>query len=118
MESSKYRIRNLCEKKQIHAFHSGYWGNWMFQIDFRDVNARTISWSNGGFQEARGRPDGGAVNKIKEEQWYVENIFEELDAPNEWFYDEKVNNFLKIDKNIILLSEQDNRRGIRDYNTT
>ena len=40
-----------------------------------------LSWSWGGFQEARGASNGG--------EWYVENIFEELDVANEWFYDEE-----------------------------
>ena len=40
---------------------------------------KTFSWSYGGFQGARGAPDG--------KEWYVENIFEELDVPGEWFLD-------------------------------
>ncbi|CAF1522510.1 unnamed protein product, partial [Adineta steineri] len=35
----------------------------------------------GGFQEARGSDSGGA--------FYVANIFEELDSPNEWFLDKQ-----------------------------
>ena len=64
----------------IHAFHCHYWGNWQFAIDDRDEEANTIKWSYGGFQEARGCDFG--------QEWYVENIFEELDAPGEWFYDQ------------------------------
>jgi hypothetical protein len=36
-------------------------------------------FSRGGFQEARGSDSGGP--------FYVSNIFEELDSPNEWFVD-------------------------------
>ena len=39
-----------------------------------------MHWTWGGFQEARGSSAG--------KEWYVENIFEELDSANEWFYDE------------------------------
>ena len=39
-----------------------------------------MHWTWGGFQEARGSNAG--------KEWYVENIFEELDSANEWFYDE------------------------------
>jgi hypothetical protein len=39
----------------------------------------TIMFSRGGFQEARGGNTGGP--------FYVPNIFEELDSPNEWFLD-------------------------------
>ena len=41
----------------------------------------TLRWSFGGFQGARGAGDGV--------EWYVENIFEELDVPGEWFLDER-----------------------------
>ena len=64
----------------VHAFHCQYWGNWQFAVDDRDEEANTIKWSYGGFQEARGCDFG--------REWYIENIFEELDAPGEWFYDE------------------------------
>ena len=63
----------------VHAFHCQHWGNWQFAIDGRDEDKRTITWTYGGFQEARGCENGT--------EWYVENIFEELDAPGEWFYD-------------------------------
>lgn len=48
----------------------------MFEIDSIDYNSNQIKWKRGGFQEARGSSGGG--------EWYVENIFEELDAPGEW----------------------------------
>ena len=64
----------------VHAFHCGHWANWQFQIEGRDQNSRTITFKDGGFQEARGCASGA--------EWYVENIMEELDAPNEWYYNE------------------------------
>ena len=64
----------------VHAFHCHYWGNWQFAVDDRDEENNTITWLYGGFQEARGCANG--------QEWYIENIFEELDAPGEWFYDE------------------------------
>ena len=64
----------------VHAFHCGHWGNWLFQMDDREEGNKTIKWSRGGFQEARGCAKGA--------EWFVENIFEELDSPGEWFYNE------------------------------
>ena len=65
----------------VHAFHCGHWGNWQFAIKERDNSKRTLYFDSfGGFQEARGCASGA--------EWYVENIFEELDAPGEWFYDQ------------------------------
>jgi hypothetical protein len=63
----------------VHAFHSGYWGSWVFEIASINSSQNTIMFGRGGFQEARGSGQGGA--------FYVANIFEELDSPNEWFLD-------------------------------
>ena len=62
----------------VHAFQCHHWGNWQFAIKSRDNSKRTLYFDYGGFQEARGCKSGA--------EWYVENIFEELDAPGEWFY--------------------------------
>ena len=69
-----------CTTGVVHAFHGFHWGNWQFKIDNRSEEDRTITWSYGGFQEARGHDVG--------QEWFIDNIFEELDAPGEWFYDE------------------------------
>jgi hypothetical protein len=63
----------------VHTFHGGYWGSWIFEIASANTTDNTIMFSRGGFQEARGWGTGGA--------FYVANIFEELDSPNEWFLD-------------------------------
>ena len=64
----------------LHTFMCQYWGNWIFAIEGRNMSEREITFARGGFQEARGCAIG--------REWFVENIFEELDSPNEWFYDE------------------------------
>ena len=64
----------------VHAYHCSHWGGWMFQIADRNSDKRTLTFRDGGFQEARGCASGA--------EWYVENIIEELDAPNEWYYNE------------------------------
>jgi hypothetical protein len=63
----------------VHAFHCDSWGNWIFEIASVNSTENTIMFGRGGFQEARGCAWGGA--------FYVANIFEELDSPNEWFLD-------------------------------
>ena len=65
----------------VHAFHGGHLGNWMFQIKSRDQDNKQILFDYGGYQEARGSSSGA--------EWYVENIFEELDAPGEFFFDDQ-----------------------------
>lgn len=63
----------------VHTFHGGFWGSWIFQIASINSTNNTIIFGRGGFQEARGWNTGGP--------FYVCNIFEELDSPNEWFVD-------------------------------
>ena len=66
----------------VFAFHGGYWGSWAFSVDGVSLDAAgdgTLTFSSGGWQEARGWKTGGAL--------YVDNIREELDTPGEWFYD-------------------------------
>ena len=64
----------------VHTFHGGFWGGWIFEIASSNSHREhKIMFSRGGFQEARGSDNGGP--------FYVSNIFEELDSPNEWFLD-------------------------------
>jgi hypothetical protein len=63
----------------VHVFHGAYWGSWVFEIASINSTQNTIMLGRGGFQEAHGWNTGGA--------FYVANIFEELDSPNEWFLD-------------------------------
>ena len=65
----------------VHMFQGEHWGNWQFQLNGRDSKKFEVTWTYGGFQEGRGLFFGA--------EWYVENIFEELDAPGEWFYNDK-----------------------------
>ncbi|XP_028405678.1 uncharacterized protein LOC114528250 [Dendronephthya gigantea] len=65
----------------VHAYMHYHWGGWQFQLDSRNMSSNTLKWSKGGFQEARG-DTGGA-------EWYVENIFEELDVAGEWYFDDE-----------------------------
>ena len=64
----------------VHFFHSKHWGNFQYVLDERDEQNHQLKWTYGGFQCNHGDTEGA--------EWYVENIFEELDAPGEWFYDE------------------------------
>ncbi|CAM5999051.1 unnamed protein product [Sphagnum balticum] len=63
----------------VHTFHGGFWGGWIFEIASSSSTDNSIHFTRGGYQEARGSDSGGP--------FYVSNIFEELDSPNEWFLD-------------------------------
>eukprot|EP00475_Leptophrys_vorax_P015852 TRINITY_DN2221_c0_g2_i1.p1 TRINITY_DN2221_c0_g2~~TRINITY_DN2221_c0_g2_i1.p1 ORF type:complete len:787 (-),score=214.49 TRINITY_DN2221_c0_g2_i1:1749-4109(-) len=62
----------------VQAWREYHWASWMFEVDSYDFEKRSLSWTKGGFQGARGA-DRGA-------EWFVENVFDELDAPNEWYF--------------------------------
>jgi hypothetical protein len=62
----------------VSALHCGLWGSWVFAVD--DVvydaqrNLHNISWTRGGFQEARGCREGSS--------WFIENDISFLDSAN------------------------------------
>ena len=64
----------------FHAMHPALWGDFTWRITGKDANGEVTR--EGGWQNNR----GGAVHKTFR---FVENIFEELDAPGEWFLDRK-----------------------------
>lgn len=64
----------------LHAMHSHDWGDFHYRITGK--NEKGELQLEGGWQN--NRPMG-----IHRENRMVENIFEELDAPGEWYYDKK-----------------------------
>jgi Right handed beta helix region/PDZ domain len=62
----------------IHALHQGEWGAFHYRITGKD-EAGKLTYE-GGWQNNRPAP-------MHKEHRFVENIFEELDAPGEWFFD-------------------------------
>jgi hypothetical protein len=71
----------------MHALHEHQWGSKHYRI--ADVDAAGNINFQGGWQENRG---GGFDDFFRggyhEDILFVENIFEELDVPGEWFLDE------------------------------
>jgi len=64
----------------FHAMHPALWGDFTWRINGKDANNQvTLA---GGWQNNRG---AAAHPQIR----FVENIFEELDAPGEWFLNSK-----------------------------
>ncbi|HKW30536.1 MAG TPA: PDZ domain-containing protein [Verrucomicrobiae bacterium] len=64
----------------LHAMHPALWGDFTWRITGKDANGNLIK--EGGWQNNR----GGGINEGIQ---FVENIFEELDAPGEWFLNSK-----------------------------
>ncbi len=73
----------------VHAFQSHNWGNMQYRITGIDCTENKIFLGEGGWQLQRLQGIGG---KGKGASWFfIDNIFEELDVPGEWFADVKSN---------------------------
>ena len=66
---------------QFFVWRPARWANWMFEIGEYDSTTNNFTFGYGGNQGARGSEVGG--------DFFVENVFEELDYPSEFFYDKK-----------------------------
>ncbi|KLU01159.1 hypothetical protein RISK_006728 [Rhodopirellula islandica] len=66
----------------IHAMHRARWGGYHYRITGKDSDGNVTF--EGGWQN--NRPSG-----MHADQRMVENIFEELDAPGEWYHNAKTN---------------------------
>eukprot|EP01064_Diplonema_japonicum_P030955 TRINITY_DN539_c0_g1_i1.p1 TRINITY_DN539_c0_g1~~TRINITY_DN539_c0_g1_i1.p1 ORF type:complete len:807 (+),score=265.40 TRINITY_DN539_c0_g1_i1:43-2463(+) len=63
----------------LNVWRPARWANWMFEAGPYDTTTNNITFGLGGFQGSRGSNVGG--------DWFIENVFEEFDYPNEFFYD-------------------------------
>ena len=70
----------------IHIYQANYWGNLQWRIRHIDWDKHIIWFGDGGQQMgAKWAENPCAVNENS--RFYVENVFEELDLPGEWYYD-------------------------------
>lgn len=65
----------------INVWRPNRWENWMFQVADYDPAAGSFVFGAGGNQGARGENRG--------DDFFVENVMEELDHPGEFFYNKK-----------------------------
>ena len=78
----------LVSNGHIVAWRAAHWANWHFEIQDYAPDAgvdpeskqpvSSITFGKGGFQGARGG---------RGSDWYISNVFEELDAKTEFYYD-------------------------------
>ena len=68
----------------VHSWRPSHWFTYMWECDNSDYNNQDsvaqVSFKSGGFQGGEGTTSGA--------EWYIENIFEELSMPNEYFFNE------------------------------
>ena len=80
---SKKRWENP-ETAEVNIFQAAYWGNLQWKIRNIDFATRTIWFGDGGQQiGAKWSNHPGVLNQNS--RFFVDNVFEELDAPGEWF---------------------------------
>ncbi len=73
----------------VHIFQGGYWGNLQWRVKAIDYDRRAIWFGEGGQQMgAKWDEDPAAIDRGS--RFFVENVFEELDAPGEWYLDTAV----------------------------
>ena len=65
----------------VQTWRPAHWASWMFEVGKYDEKTNTFEFSKGRFQGARGNKNGDVL--------YIENVMEELDYPNEWYYDSR-----------------------------
>jgi len=100
----------------IQTWRPGHWSSWMFEVDDEnyDPSSKTIKFSKGGFQGARGNKAG--------DEFYIENVFEELDSANEWFFNDSTRMLYFIangtDTPADLVFEATNLRVLMNYTGT
>ena len=81
----KYKTWSNIEDAIVHVFHKNNWGNMQYRVESIDGLERCIYFGTGGMQ-CQQRMGPGLKNGHGS-PFYIENIFEELDAPGEWFID-------------------------------
>jgi hypothetical protein len=76
----------------IHIFQAAYWGNLEWRVKSIDYEHHLIWFGEGGYQVGA-KWDRHPARVNDHSRFYIENVFEELDSPREWYLD-KVNGLL------------------------
>jgi len=70
----------------VHIFPSGYWNNAQYRVKAVDWDRCAVILGEGGWQTH----EYLAPNHFDENsRFFIDNVFEELDAPDEWYLDEE-----------------------------
>jgi hypothetical protein len=72
-------------RANVHSWRAGRWFSWVFKVDSASYDAAkgsttfNFSLTKGGNQGSRGGDSG--------QEFFIENVLDELDSPGEFFYD-------------------------------
>jgi hypothetical protein len=74
------------EDAEIHIFQEAYWGNLQWPLKGIDRDTHTLWFGEGG-QQIGAKWDSNPARVGSKSRYFIDNVFEELDAPGEWFLD-------------------------------
>ena len=77
---------NNPEEAIIHIYQGKHWGNLQWTIKDVDFEKQYIWFGKGGHQIGA-KWHSNPISLSRESQFFIENVFEELDAPGEWYLD-------------------------------
>ena len=92
----RVRMWSQPEGGYVHALHSGEWGGFHYLITGKSQNGELAL--EGGWQNNR-------PSSMHKQYRFVENIWEELDAPHEWYFDKKTRTLYFIPPSNVNLSK-------------
>ena len=73
---------------EINIFQEAYWGNLQWQLKGIDYTTHSIWFGEGG-QQIGAKWDKNPAVVGSRSRYFIENVFEELDSPGEWFLDQR-----------------------------
>ena len=74
------------EEAIIHIFQGHHWGNLQWIVKAVDFDNHYVWFGEGG-QQVGAKWFANPISVDDGSQFYIENVFEELDAPGEWYLD-------------------------------
>lgn len=76
------------QEAEIHIYQAAYWGNLQWKIKGIDFTDNVIWFGEGG-QQIGAKWSYSPAYLNERSRFFIENVFEELDAPGEWFLDKE-----------------------------
>jgi hypothetical protein len=80
------RVWSRPEEAIIHIYQAHYWGNLQWRLKAIDI-AQQVLWFGEGGQQMGAQWYATPMVVDERSRFFVENVFEELDAPGEWYLD-------------------------------
>jgi hypothetical protein len=74
----------------IHIYQSHYWGNLQWRVKHIDWD-QNVLWFGRGGQQMGAKWHAAPCDVSERSRFFIENVFEELDAPGEWYLDSEQN---------------------------